>query len=239
MKPLIFLSLFLPHLTGCTNDQGFNDNRLPESLKTLYREDAVQLTLDELLSKNGEQDVDLPSDLIDKYYKALVTVFNAETLPERTAVVETYEIHTFKRADPHSVLITVDPGYAWTVAWQNDQTTTGNPLIDDLLETYELSLADYQEFTNLAVLETPRTLNPFALAVMFEAIPGVLFSDANTFAGDGNNIFAVRNGNAFEITYSRGWGDCPSGCIFRHHWRFMVLNYATATFLDESGDPLP
>lgn len=240
MKTYVLFFLLVSMASGCgTNDNKFNDDRVPDDLKALYREDAIQLALDELLEKTGDPEISLPEDLIDKYYRALVAVFNADGVPNRDKVIETYDIHAHKRADPHSVLVTVDRSYSWTDAWQSGVTLTGNPSIDDLLETYELILVNYHDATNLAVLETEKALNPFALAARFDAIPGVLFSDPNGYAGDGNNILAVRDGETVRLTYSLGWGDCPAGCIYRHHWQFVVVGASTVNFLDEFGDPLP
>jgi hypothetical protein len=35
-----------------------------------------------------------------------------------------------------------------------------------------------------------------------------------------------------------GWGDCPAGCINRHHWRYLVGTGGSVALIDESGDDL-
>ena len=47
----------------------------------------------------------------------------------------------------------------------------------------------------------------------------------------------IENGG-FRITFTSGWGDCPSGCISRHNWLFEVTAAGVVTLVDESGDPL-
>jgi hypothetical protein len=44
---------------------------------------------------------------------------------------------------------------------------------------------------------------------------------------------------AYQIKLTLGWGDCPSGCIERHTWVFMVTADGQVTLVEESGDPLP
>jgi len=43
---------------------------------------------------------------------------------------------------------------------------------------------------------------------------------------------------AYQVTLTIGWGDCPSGCINQHTWRFRVAADGQVTLLDESGDPV-
>lgn len=43
----------------------------------------------------------------------------------------------------------------------------------------------------------------------------------------------------FTVTVTIGWGDCPSGCINRHTWRYEVAPDRTVRLVDEGGEPLP
>ena len=36
-----------------------------------------------------------------------------------------------------------------------------------------------------------------------------------------------------------GWGDCPSGCIDEHLWRYAVQPDGAIRLLAEMGDPIP
>jgi hypothetical protein len=44
---------------------------------------------------------------------------------------------------------------------------------------------------------------------------------------------------SWSVTIVVGWGDCPSGCINRHQWRWTVASEGTVTFLSETGPALP
>jgi hypothetical protein len=43
----------------------------------------------------------------------------------------------------------------------------------------------------------------------------------------------------WEIVIRIGWGDCPSGCINEHRWRYAVSAAGEVAIIDESGTPLP
>jgi hypothetical protein len=43
----------------------------------------------------------------------------------------------------------------------------------------------------------------------------------------------------WQVTVTKGWGDCQAGCIERHTWVFAVDATGTVTLVSEEGDPLP
>ena len=59
-------------------------------------------------------------------------------------------------------------------------------------------------------------------------IGGCCFYDASA-NGDGS----------FEVTIEIGWGDCPSGCVNRHHWVYSVAADGTVALQREDGPPVP
>jgi hypothetical protein len=50
---------------------------------------------------------------------------------------------------------------------------------------------------------------------------------------------APSTGGAFAVTIEIGWGDCPAGCINRHHWFYVVASDGTVALQREDGPPLP
>lgn len=44
---------------------------------------------------------------------------------------------------------------------------------------------------------------------------------------------------AWTVTIEIGWGDCPSGCINRHHWIYEVTSAGTVALVSEDGPPVP
>lgn len=46
-------------------------------------------------------------------------------------------------------------------------------------------------------------------------------------------------GDGFDLTVRIGWGDCPSGCLAEHSWRFHVTRGGLLQLLGESGPSVP
>lgn len=46
-------------------------------------------------------------------------------------------------------------------------------------------------------------------------------------------------GDDYTVMVEIGWGDCPAGCINRHHWFYTVTNDGTVTFDKEDGPAVP
>jgi hypothetical protein len=53
------------------------------------------------------------------------------------------------------------------------------------------------------------------------------------------SISAVEAGDGWTVTVEIGWGDCPAGCISRHHWIYSVTPAGAATLESEDGPPVP
>jgi hypothetical protein len=45
--------------------------------------------------------------------------------------------------------------------------------------------------------------------------------------------------DGFAVTIEIGWGDCPAGCIERHHWFYEVTSGGTIRLDHEDGPPVP
>ncbi|MFH0715069.1 MAG: hypothetical protein V1847_04840 [Candidatus Diapherotrites archaeon] len=44
---------------------------------------------------------------------------------------------------------------------------------------------------------------------------------------------------SWNITFWKGWGDCPAGCISKHYWEFTVSQEGNVSKTSEYGDVLP
>lgn len=207
-----------------------DDSELPDSVRQAYEEDAAQLAVRYVQRRTpGSGAVELPDDRVELFYNALVHVYNADQIPERDEVVD---IHTFPRYNTHEVIVAVDTTVGWTEAWQAGERLTGQPDIDALLEDYELSV-EYKPSSaqSYALVRSETPINPVALSEQFESIGGVVYAEQNGYAGDGNDIEATVESDAVVLTYSRGWGDCPAGCIHREAWTFRVEGDGTVRFV--------
>jgi hypothetical protein len=50
---------------------------------------------------------------------------------------------------------------------------------------------------------------------------------------------AAPTAEGYEVTIEIGWGDCPAGCINRHHWFYTVATDGTVRLDREDGPPVP
>jgi hypothetical protein len=217
------------------------DGEIPDSVLALYREDAARLTarlLPDVTTPTGRQ-VELPADLVEQLYTALVAVHNAAALPARDTVVEVYRIHTLHRPATHMLLVHLDSTAWWAAAWRRGERLTGYDPIDGLLLQYDLSLTAYYQWSwgDAGELQSSAPLNIAALAIPFRGIAGVRDAEPDEGVGDGNDITAAASGAAWQLTYSLGCGDCPSGCIARRYWGFQIDRVGGVTYQGSWGNP--
>ncbi len=50
---------------------------------------------------------------------------------------------------------------------------------------------------------------------------------------------AVPAADGYDVTIEIGWGDCPAGCIDRHHWYYSVSAAGAVTLDGEDGPAIP
>ena len=221
-------------------NQQAQDAQVPDIVKHQYREDATELAL-RLLVQEGETSgsgVELPADLIQTLYNALIQVYQATDEPARNAVVD-YNIHAVPRVNTRELLVGVDSTKAWTQAWRNGKRLTGNAEIDALMEQFDLDLKQYLSVSNIAVLRTGRQFNTPAIAKLFNGIQGVQYANVNGVLTDGGDIQAEFKGNYWQLKYSIGFGDCMAGCSDRTTWTFNVYPDSGVQFAGRSGSRLP
>lgn len=85
------------------------------------------------------------------------------------------------------------------------------------------------------VLKFTKQYNPEVLAKQLTANDMVEYAEPNHIIGGGNDIEYDPIG---IYTFIQGWGDCPSGCIYKHYWGFFVFGNARVILLKEYGTDL-
>jgi len=219
------------------------DFNVPEDVKREYKWDAAVLTLRKMHEIGGafDEQVELPKDLYNALYNALIHVYNSK-LPARDSVVSRCEVHIYCLYEPYILNLDVDTAYQWVKAWREGQRLTGNPAIDRLMQQYGLRLAGYYEFcwgTVSVSLRSTRPLNMSSLARIFPTIEGVIEAWPEPYcAGGGDDITARAERDFWELEYSIGWGDCFNGCGARRYWTFRILTNGRVEYMGSHGDPL-
>ncbi|HEX7049301.1 MAG TPA: hypothetical protein VF188_03730, partial [Longimicrobiales bacterium] len=169
-----------------------------DTLRARYIDDAARLAvryLDET-GAPGAGAVEIPAEYTTSFYNALAAVY-ALHHPARDSVIEIYRIRTFPNPALYEVLVAVDEDHAWTHAWAEGRSLTGEPDVDALVKAYDLVVTKYYanhdthaDDQALAVLRAAMPLNIAALADRFERIAGVRYAEPNGVIGDGGDIRA-------------------------------------------------
>lgn len=219
-----------------------DDSMIPDSVKSLLKEDASRLALRDFNSNsaNSQTNVIIPSGLVETYYNGLVHIYNANLIPARDSVFNIHKIQSFRRPEMHFLVAAVDSTKSWVQQWRNGQRLTGNAEIDSLMENYNLELLRYNALSLFHVVEliSAAPLNISALGNKFELVEGIIFAEENGTVGGGNDIHASRETEHLSVEFSKGWGDCPAGCIHRHYWHFNVKYDGNVIFVGSFGDPI-
>ncbi len=219
-----------------------DDTSIPIARRETYLRDAEHLAARYALL-TGDAGVEVPRVLVRDLYQRLVLVDNARAVPARDSVVTLYGIHAFPAPATRQVLVFPRQDADWAGPWMTGARFTGNPDIDGLLVSLDLTptrcvvlhLADY----DMCRLESSRPLMINAVARLFEVIPGVHHAGPNSAVGSGNDIRATRDSAAWRLDYSVGYGDCPSGCIVRRYWHYAVTDDGRVAYLGSDGGPPP
>ena len=216
-----------------------NDADIPDTIKALLKSDAEMLVFVDLTSDPNlkETQVELPVNDVEKYYRGLVRIYNARNYEPLNKIYVKQSIHTFHYRSLVNLSVGFDTTFEWTQAWKNGQQLTGNPAIDNLMETYNLSLSS--SYLNFVLLKSEKSYNLFALGNKFKDVEGVFWAEPDGLVGDGNNVFAkTLNDGSLCFIYRAAWGDCPAGCISSHYWDVLVSSDGKVKFIKEYGVPL-
>jgi hypothetical protein len=91
------------------------------------------------------------------------------------------------------------------------------------------------DFSQWVHLQFGQMYHGTRLAELFRPVSGVRYAEQNGIIGDGNDIEARADRT---YTLSRGFGDCPAGCIYRDSFDFTVTDDGVFSgTLSPPGDP--
>lgn len=218
----------------------FDDSGLSEILKMAYHEDAALIAITEMNRDSLlKHQVPVPEDLLIKYYRALVNIYNSADIAQTQQI---QHIHNYHSDVVRQYILQLSIAAPWLSNWIAGNHYTGVAVLDSLFEIYPVEFLsvhqpgpgmDYQ-----VIFQTEDFVNNRVYPSLFNNIDAhIHYVERNYKAGDGNRISAVCSGDSVLVTYSQGWGDCPAGCIERHYWEFAVVGNRVF-FKREYGDPI-
>jgi hypothetical protein len=87
-------------------------------------------------------------------------------------------------------------------------------------------------------VETPEAAAALVLA-QDPRFAGIKPADPNLIGACCSWTAVPATDGAWIVTIEIGWGDCPAGCIDRHHWIYEVTHEGGVSLVGEDGPPVP
>lgn len=213
-----------------------------------YHYDAQRLALREIMSDTIHEFQDsifIPKSITEEYLGILSSVYFQHTGLTDT-LFNHYSIHVFPdlRFSQYvlnsQITLQADTNFTWIKAYIQDSLVSGNIKFDSVTSLYNFRLlyVTYLTSRTFLVIGSADVLHLKPLISFLESLDGIELANAGHVCCDGNDIDVTFANDTVFINFSIGWGDCPSGCINTHYWKYSVLD-CISTFLDSYGSPLP
>lgn len=246
MKPFVALVAFVFGMQNIFGQIVPSSCAAPDSIVARYQDDADRLALRKFYFNNltYKDSIEIPQPHSDTILNALIAVYNALAIPARDTVVNQYNIHSFPDRVMNYIQVAADSTLGWMQQLKNGIIPTGNPTVDNIINTYHLNIDNYRTYSGLfywhqAVFKSDSNYNMPPMTLLFNPIAGVFISEPVNTCCDGNNITGTIYSNHVELIYSIGWSDCSSGCIERRFWKFKVYYDCSVEFMGSYGNLLP
>ena len=147
MKRILASLLFTTLLMNGLHAQVPSDCTVPPVLRQEYGRDVINLAMTQLYGAASPDTayVHVPTNWTNPIWEGIAAIYNATAFPERDSVFNLYCVHdqTSMIQTYQGYLIQIDTNFAWTQAWQNLTTLTGNAPLDAMLTRYDLELSQY------------------------------------------------------------------------------------------------
>jgi Secretion system C-terminal sorting domain len=239
MKKTIILLLLMIPVFHVGFAQVASSCVVPSLLESEYKRDVAQLAAYRLyqLQSSDTDLVQIPQAHTDSIYAGLAAIFNAASIPERDSVFNLYCVHNLNPFAGFGAyagfIVKVDTNYAWTQAWQNLNTLTGDPLMDTILSKYNLTITNFYNWTigNYAELSVDSSWNTDALMDSINLVPGVLFAELNSYVGVSGKITYEKVGTGKYYNFYFEYADCFDGCDAYRNWKFKVNSDCSVEYL--------
>ncbi len=215
---------------------------LPKSLARKFKRDAARLALRMSAAQEDlrYRDIFISKELMENIYQILSNVYLSGEMAQSLAQCN---VHTFPNPSIDHFKIIFDSESEWAEPLQMGISETDSPVINDLLDEYDLVLENHEKWTDtedIIVVRSKEPLNMAALANEFYNVEGVEEIDLGIPEVGGNDILIERQNDGWEIKYILKFGGTYiPGKGKQHTWTYLASDDGVITFVSETGDPIP
>lgn len=205
-----------------------------------YLFDAELLALREIHTNTYHEFFDsvwIPVELTNKYLGLLSSIDLLETELTRN-IFDTYTIHVFPDVPYMEISMMVDTSLQWIKDFSKDSLISGNAQFDSIVSKYSFRLTSYYHFSTFSSMriQSVNVLNLNPIVDSLNNISGLSnVSAKSSWAGDGDDIRITYSSDTSFVEFSKGWGDCPSGCDQRQYWKYSIID-CSSSFINTYGD---
>lgn len=222
----------------------------PPQLVNQYELDVRNLALRRMFALHSPDtiQVTIPGAWKDTIMQGLAAIYNSG-LAESDTIFNKYCVHDlfpYPRAANRYIAI-IDTNVAWTQAWRQLNSVTGNTFVDQFSVTHGITILEYQQwFTmNAIIFSTADHLHPMALADSLMMAPGIYSVEEDGMVGQAGSMFYTVNGTDRYYGFQFEFNDCFDGCDNLRRWNFKVTSDCQVEYLGYidwgyfSIEPLP
>jgi hypothetical protein len=205
-----------------------SDCTVPSQLSLTYERDIKNMAIRRMYEVQHADTsfIAIPATQFDSVAEGLAAILNAVSIPQRDSIFNMYCVHdnSTSMQTYHGLLVQVDTTFAWTQAWQNLISFTGDPLMDALVQNYHLAVAQFYNwsFGNYALLHTDSLWNIYALIDSLESIAGVIYAEPDAVFGAAGKILYSVSGSGRYYDFYFEFNDCFDGCDNYRDWKYKV-----------------
>ena len=152
-------------------------------------------------------------------------------------------VHARESYPPARLLLQLEPSLIeaindWLSAPDKSGTlVTGNEEFDTL--NLKLGLQGIETYDSIgsAIICFREGLNVRAASVAYWMIEGILYAEPDAYLLDGSDIEALMVDEEWYFVFRDAWGDCPSGCIHKEFYYFIVREEGEVRRVDSATPP--
>ena len=217
--------LTLITITGFSQVQ--SDCEKSWGLDHYYKKDVAFLAFERLyeIKSPDTNEIIIPQVFQDSIWNGLAAIYNAFSIQQRDSIFDIYCLHnSLVSGSPlyPGIIVELDTTYEWTSNWLNGEITTGIDELDSFTSEYNYTIQIIYNNTNQVVINSDLPLNPNPVSDSLLLFNGIIDAYPDLITSNGNKIDYNISGNNQFFDFTIAWGDCMSGCIYHHKWKFKV-----------------